>query len=216
MSASTRASGPCFLVPACPEKERHGYPKGWFGSVYTDCINARPKKMRKQPDFTALFFDYFGGRPRKVAYEVRHGSSRWHDLVFLNSLVHDARFCRKDIWVKSKRLVLPVNRDCWELPRHESEKSSELHIANARLSIYPVKSVVWSFDQNHSFSADAEMWLDYIWLERTAISQDGTIPVVLAGYGWRCTILADADDLEIKLRDLEVPYLYSERHGAEP
>jgi hypothetical protein len=71
--------------------------------------------MKPQPDFPKLFFEYFGTKPRKVLYEIRQGPCRFHDLVFLNSLIHDATFHRKDARLSSERLTIPVDRDCWEL-----------------------------------------------------------------------------------------------------
>jgi hypothetical protein len=103
------------------------------------------KNMKKQPDFTQLFYEFFGNKPRKVQYEVRSGPCRYHDLVFLGSLIHDARFQRQKIQLRGTRLTILVNRDCWELgltPGEENgEKYSELHIADAALSISPVKKL---------------------------------------------------------------------------
>lgn len=64
--------------------------------LYTRSAEER-KEMRPQPDFTRLFFEHFGTRPRKVVYEMRQGAFRLHDLVFLESLIHDATFSGKDV-----------------------------------------------------------------------------------------------------------------------
>ena len=80
--------------------------------------------MKKQPDFRQLFYDYFGSNPKKVTYSIRTDSNRYHDLIFLKSLVHDARFKRNEIKLRGKRLIIPINRDCWELGFVKHEKSS--------------------------------------------------------------------------------------------
>jgi hypothetical protein len=43
------------------------------------------------PDFTALFFASLGARSKPILYELRDGPEMLHDLVFLSSLIHDAR-----------------------------------------------------------------------------------------------------------------------------
>ena len=46
--------------------------------------------MKKQPDFTSTFLEYFGSCPRPMSYQLRFDSSLLHDLQFMSSLIHDA------------------------------------------------------------------------------------------------------------------------------
>jgi hypothetical protein len=174
--------------------------------------------MKKQPDFTQLFYDYFGQIPRKVQYEVRQGPARYHDLVFLNSLLHDARFQREKIRLRGRRLSIPINRDCWELKYTDYEKDSvkyaELHIADALLVIAAIEKIQWTFDHNFDFAPDSELWIHSIWLERNSLQND-KMQVIIDGSDWECILTVDGDEFQIKLRDNEVPYLHSERHKAE-
>ena len=48
--------------------------------------------MKKQPNFTKIFREYFGTTATKVRYSVRKDCNRIHDFVFLSSLVHDAMY----------------------------------------------------------------------------------------------------------------------------
>ncbi|UTG94178.1 hypothetical protein [Geobacter sulfurreducens] len=173
--------------------------------------------MKKQPDFTQLFYEFFGSKPRKVEYEVRNGPCRYHDLVFLSSLIHDARLQREKIQKRGTRVTIPINRDCWELGLTPSEenglKYSELHIADAILSVSPVKNIEWSFNDNINFSLEAELWIQSIWLERKNW-RDEQMNVVLDGMDWRCILTVAEDDLLLKVKDKEIPYLYSVRHGV--
>jgi hypothetical protein len=175
--------------------------------------------MKKQPDFTKLFYDYFGQTPRKVQYEVRQGPSRYHDLIFLSSLVHDARFQRENIRLRGHRLTVPINRDCWELKSIEYEtataKYAEMHIADATINISPVEEIQWTFEHAFNFAPDRELWIHNLWLERSNFDADKVL-VTIDGVDWKCLLIVGDDDLHIKLRDNEIPYLYSERHKAEP
>lgn len=74
------------------------------------------KKKDKQPDFQGLFFEHLGGKPRKQRYELRFGTSNlYHDVIFLSSLIHDARFKMDNIRTRGHRLYIDLERDTWEL-----------------------------------------------------------------------------------------------------
>jgi hypothetical protein len=162
----------------------------------------------RQPDFRQLFYDHFGTVPKKVAYNVRQDSNRYHDLVFLASLIHDARFKMKRAVLKGNRLTIPLNRDCWELGITQRAGIGELHIADAKLTIASVISVEWRFP--HGFEAQAkELWIGSIWLNPEGDSE--TRDLVIDGDDWKCIITLNTEDIRIRLVDAETPYLYSER-----
>jgi len=170
--------------------------------------------MKDQPDFTKLFYEYFGQTPRKVHYIVRPYPHRFHDLIFLNSLIHDSRFQRNKISMRGHRLTIPINRDCWELKYTDYEKNSvkyhELHIADARLSIFPVNSIRWSFNHEYDFPSDKELWIQSLWIDRKFDDEENTV-VTIHGIDWKCMMLAVDEELLIKLHDIEVPYLFSKQ-----
>ena len=168
--------------------------------------------MKKQPDFKKLFYDHFGGTPQKVTYSVRSDSNRFHDMVFLNSLIHDSRFKREKIQQRGTRLIIPINRDCWEIPlvhRDKPSRHSELHIANAQLTIAPVLQIAWSYRHGIKFLNKTELWIQNIWLNRQ--DNEETATLALNGFDWNCALTVNTDNLVIKLQDLEIPCLFSKK-----
>jgi hypothetical protein len=166
--------------------------------------------MKKQPDFTKLFREYFGNTPKRVTYTLRQEPNRLHDLVFLLSLIHDARFQRKDIVLRGKRLILPIERDCWELGLGDHAASMELYVARSRLIVSPVTAIRWSLCQDATVAPDDELWIDHVWLDDR--SKNVVDRLIISGSTWDCTITGPEDDLTVRLEDVETPYLYSERH----
>jgi hypothetical protein len=166
--------------------------------------------MRKQPDFQRLFFEHFGGVPRRVAYEIREDSNRYHDMIFLTSLVHDARFRRETVRFRGKRLSIPINRDCWELGTVNHGDSCELYVANGRLDISPVVEVEWRFQYGAEFSPATELWILCLVLVHKTFD---TMELTIDGEDWACVLIVKDENLRIMLRDLEVPHLYSQSEG---
>lgn len=165
--------------------------------------------MKKQPDFAALFLRHFGDVPTRVTYQVRQDSNRFHDLVFLISLIHDARFKREDVSLRGKRLSIPIERDCWELGTVQRPNGAELHLAQAWMTISPVLEIEWRFEHAAQFAPDTELWIQEIWLDRRATRADDTMPVIIKGFTWECVLTVHEPDLKIRLQDLETPHLYS-------
>lgn len=160
--------------------------------------------MSKQPDFNQIFYDYFGTKPRMVTYSIRSDSNRYHDLMFIKSLIHDGRLKRNGIKIIGKRLVIPINRDCWEL----GLKDNELYIADSRLSISPFFDLEWNFTNGMDFDSDAELWIRDLSIQRES---DGMLKIVIDGYTWSLQMKAFDDNFKMKLQDLEIPYLYSQK-----
>jgi len=172
--------------------------------------------MKKQLNFVKLFYEHFGDTPNKVTYEVRQDSNRFHDLVFLNSLIHDARFKRESLRHRGKRLSIPIERDCWELHVQHSETSGELYIAQAQLVISPVVSIEWQFKHSvtwseENFSPKDELWIQDIWIDRQSTQDDDNMPIIINGFTWQCNLTVLEPDLRIRLQDLECPYLHSRK-----
>ncbi len=168
--------------------------------------------MKKQPDFKQLFYDHFGQKPKKVSYSIRPDSNRYHDLIFLKSLIHDTRFKRNDAKIRGKRLSIQINRDCWELGYVEHEKHNELYIANSRISISPVSDLEWRFSNNTEMNSNNELWIHDVIIQRESFE---TLNIVLDGDGWSLHMKASDDDFNMKIQDLEVPYLYSQKGKTE-
>ena len=168
--------------------------------------------MKKQPDFRQLFYDYFGSKPKKVTYSIRQDSNRYHDLLFFKSLIHDARFKRKDIKIRGKKLTVQLNRDCWELGFVEHKKHSELYIANSRMSISTVSDLEWRFHNESEMNPESELWIHDILIQRESYE---ILKVILDGDGWSLHMKASDDDFNMTIQDIEVPYLYSNKTKTE-
>ena len=169
----------------------------------------------KQPNFALIFRQTFAGPPKKVRYEIRSDSNRYHDVIFLSSLIHDARFRLADVRLRRGRLTIPLERDCWEIPLTEEHR--EVHIAKAELVIGPVVKSEWTSDPLYDSETpgqlgyDAKEWLDYLWIERTSFEDSDTGRIVLQSTSSKWILTVAEEGLTVRLRDLEVPYLYSSR-----
>jgi hypothetical protein len=166
-------------------------------------------KNMNQPDFTKLFFDHFGGKPKRVKYELRLPPHLLHDLVFLTSLVHDARFHRKNIHIRGDRLSVPMSRDCWEIPMTEN---NELHVAESKLTFTTARDLKWIFMGMNEPDRDCELCIDCLFIdERFRSHHSDRMGFVISGHQWRLEFTLDKMDYSVKLQDLEVPYLYSQK-----
>jgi hypothetical protein len=161
--------------------------------------------MKEQPDFTEVFREYFGETPKKVTYHLRHGPNRIHDLVFLDSIIHDARFRRKDLILRGTRLTIPIERDCWELLR--SNKLNELYVARSRLLVSPANAIHWSFRHGAAISPDDCLCIDHVCLDDR--SKNPYDRLIVSGSAWECAITACDSDLAVRLEDVETPSRHS-------
>jgi hypothetical protein len=162
-----------------------------------------------QPDFTALFLASLGGSAKAIVYELRDGPQTIHDAVFLSSLIHDARLRRTGI-EESGHLTIPMNRDCWELGFTEAADRAELHVVDCELRISGTVRAYW-----HSGPPEeGDPWVDYLWIgEAYRDDRAEDFELALVGRGWRFVVVLAKSEWSVALHDLEVPYLWSERHA---
>ncbi|MCF6314003.1 MAG: hypothetical protein L3J39_16270 [Verrucomicrobiales bacterium] len=167
--------------------------------------------MNKQPNFQELFYQYFGSTPKKITYSIRSGANRLHDIIFLKSLIHDARFVRSRIEINEKRLMIPINRDCWELGivKHEKKRGSELYVTDACLSVSPVADLEWSFNNEEDFNLDTELWISDLIVQKMSCE---LLKVRFEGDFWSLSFTVPKNDFKMCIQDSEIPYLYSERY----
>ena len=164
------------------------------------------KKSRKnagvaQPDFQALFFDHFGSRPCRHRYELRFLSSNlYHDLVFLASLLHDARFPRTAVRHRGKKVSILLERDTWEV----GPNLANLHYIASRLTIDGVDSLEWRFETPVLPSEDDELWVLDLSLNRLGPEGDH-LRFTLVGDGWELDTLISEESAAIVLRDIGTP-----------
>ncbi len=169
----------------------------------------RTSRIARQPNFAALWREHFGETPSRVTYEVRRDSNRFHDLVFLTSLIHDARFKRADVRLRGKRLTIPIERDCWEL--FQGAKRGEWYVAAARLTFLPVSRLQWQFEHEAKFGPKDELWIQEVWMDHHADPSQETARVTIYGFAWRCLLTVSCTGLRIRLQDLDMPHLVGKR-----
>lgn len=141
---------------------------------------------------------------------MRDYPNRRHDLVFLGSMIHDACFKIKNIILKNNKLIIPIIRDCWELPKKESKSTIELHIAAAKLSISPVQWMEWSCKSGTLFDNKRALMIQSIGLDQSD-DEGNTILTIDSWNNLKLRIKVNDDDLQIILKDSEIPYLLSEK-----
>ena len=165
----------------------------------------------KQPDFTLIFKETFGTKPRPVVYEIRPYASFLHDLAFVSGLIHDARIIPSKLIKTDSCITMPINRDCWELGYTEHAKSVELHMVNSEIRF---DGVVSNDFHNIDSKSNEEYWIDFIWAsEEFRFHSSDSFELTIGGNEWKIGIKLSKEDFKILLNDIETPYLYSEKNG---
>ncbi len=160
------------------------------------------------PDYSTLLHR---DKVRPLHFRVRGGANFVHDVHFLSSYLHDARFTTGAVTKRGKRLSLVVERDCWEFGFTEHARAPELHIAKSRLTVTPVSSLRW--ESADLARLERELWIESIYLGAAhwETSEASELVVSAPHAGWKL-VLSIADDCgDIRLDDLETPHLHSTR-----
>jgi hypothetical protein len=160
----------------------------------------------KQPDFSHLFTKLFRSEPRRIKYEARQDSNLFHDMVFLDSLIHDARIQCNQLKQRGTKLTIPLERDCWELPVKKDSIGVELFTAKATLSISPVLGILWTCNQLNGLKENEILWINGISLNRKDFDQ---YDFLIYGKYWSLHLNIGCENTRICLQDIELPHLYS-------
>jgi hypothetical protein len=163
--------------------------------------------MKKQPDFSSIFFEYFGSCPRPMSYELRFDSSLLHDLQFMSSLIHDAVILPESLVTTRKRIVLKMRRECWELPKVKVGAAVHLAVVESELVISPSTEITWCLTggylrqspQGGFILRGLYVDLDYWNAERSFFT------LTLQGHSWLCHIKVDSKSPLVRLRDVGFP-----------
>lgn len=127
----------------------------------------------------------------------------------MKSPIHDARFSAEDAVLRGKRLSIPLDRDCWELEPVLHPDRIEMYFAKARLTVSPVYDLEWRFDHGYTKDENGKILIHNI----IVMGEKGNFAtIIIDGYVWKLQMRAEEYDPRMTVRDLEVPYLYSERH----
>lgn len=163
-----------------------------------------------QPDFSALF------RRTTIAplrFRVRDKGNFVHDVHFLSGYLHDARFTPDKVIKRGRKLSIELQRDCWEFGFTEHVRSVELHVAKSRFSITPVSKIRWEVADVKRLKQ--ELWIEsvYIGAAHWETSEASELVISAPHAGWKLCISIAVHFGDIRLDDLETPYLYSTRKG---
>ncbi len=157
----------------------------------------------KQPDFGSFFHRT---TPTKVKYQLRFNANLFHDVVYLTSYIHDARFKIESIKHERKRLVIPIERDCWELC---FDTPHGLMTAESKLTIFPVEDFSATMD-GCSLPIEGQDDEDNFWISEIFISDDyyennEDFHIVIKTINLRLKIHIKSASPLIKLEDLTIP-----------
>jgi len=162
------------------------------------------QKKDKQPNFQRLFFEHFGRKPRKQRYELRFESSNiGHDVIFLSSLIHDARFKRQDMRTRGTGVYIDLERDAWELG------IEPLNWCKSRLSIRGVVGTelreVDPLEEKHEEFYVQEIVLTHEWGQTGYDNKDYGYRLVMKCFGREYHMLLDEKVASVVLQDTTVP-----------
>jgi hypothetical protein len=159
----------------------------------------------KQPDFTQLFFDMLGGKPKRIRYEVRDGACREHDIKFLDSLLHDANFRLGDISQSSNMVRINIRRDCWELGRISGDQ--QLLVTESALTFSKVKTVSWTTESIEETKSNEWLEINDIYVGESSYHHKNIFEIVLSGYrnSWQLRVTLAGEKWRINLKDKSSP-----------
>lgn len=162
------------------------------------------RKPKIQPNFQAIFFDYFGSKPRRHHYELRFWTSNLrHDAIFLASLIHDARFSRSGVKRRKDKVSIIIDRDTWEVGTLVREGAPELHYCKSELKIEGVRSIEWRFTGDVLAEND-ELWIHDFSLTQSRQQQD-CYEIIIGGENWKLIFVLDEENASVILHDKEAP-----------
>jgi hypothetical protein len=158
------------------------------------------------PDFS----DYFRrDTVTPLQFRVRGGANFVHDIHFLSGYLHDARFDTEAVIRRGKKLLITVDRDCWELGFTKRPGSSELHTARSRLMLEPVSSVRWEIEDPACLGRQLSIESIYPGAAHWETPEVNEIILSAPHDGWKLCISIADDFGDIRLDDLETPRLHS-------
>ena len=95
----------------------------------------------EQIEFNKLFFQT---KYQPLEYSLRTDANGRHDVIFLDSYLHDARIFLNRITFKKGNLIVPLERTCWELFSGRG-LNDVLHGCRSELLLFNVIDYYYSF-----------------------------------------------------------------------
>ena len=158
----------------------------------------------KQPDFGSFFHCT---TPTKIKYQLRFNANLFHDVVYLRSYIHDARFKIESIKHTRKRLIIPIERDCWELG---FDTPHGLITAESKLTLFPVEDFSLTMldlpnQQITGNDAENKFWISEIFICDDYYENHDDFHIVIKTINLRMEIHLKSGSPLVKLEDLTIP-----------
>lgn len=158
-----------------------------------------------QPDFGTWFR---ATEPRRICYAVRDDANQWHDLAYLSSYLHDARFCPSQTKLVKGCLRIRLERDCWELFGTYGEVISVPSV----LEISPVLNLHWRLEhavlEGLLAAPPGELWISDCLIEETpqGTQREGPVFHIRGGLNfWSLSAQLGPGPWKIAFRDTKSP-----------
>lgn len=158
----------------------------------------------KQPDFGSFFHRT---TPVKIKYQLRFNENLFHDMVYLTSYIHDSCFKTSSIKHTRKRIIIPIERDCWELG---FDTPRGLVTTASKLTFFPVEDfslTMQGFPDQQMTGNDAEdkFWISEIFICDDYYENNEDFHIVIKTINLRLKIHLKSDSPLVKLEDLTIP-----------
>ena len=124
------------------------------------------------PDFGIYFRT---NRRSPIDFACRETNNLLHDMIFLQSYLHDATFEVSDVRLKGAVLRIDLKRDRWEL----YESNGELESIRAKLIVRPVLSLKWRSKPRTA----SKFFVRDVYLGESFWDHSGRAEIVLSGFG---------------------------------
>ncbi len=150
-------------------------------------------------DFTTLFAKQ---TVERLDFRTRRDVNYKHEIIFLSSYLHDARFRRSDIEEQDGVLRIRLERDCWEFYTRIHRVGDSLLCAPSILEISGFAECRWSKNP-----ADAEISIRSVFIgERQYLEEDTSHLVFDCPYqGLRIDVIGSDSFFDITLKDQADP-----------
>ncbi|WP_337174908.1 hypothetical protein [Paludisphaera sp.] len=111
-----------------------------------------------------------------------------------------------DLVQRGDKLIVRLDRDCWELGVDRSDGRKELYASRSRLTVRPVSSLRWEAFDAASLAGELEIGCVYIGSRHWEEIDASELIISSPHYGWRLILEIDDEFPEIRLDDLETPH----------
>jgi hypothetical protein len=150
-------------------------------------------------DFTTLFAKT---TVERLSFRTRRNVNYKHEVIFLSSYLHDARFKRSDFIESRGKITIKLERDCWEFFTRIHKVKDLLLFAPSILTICGVDECRWSRRPDKETVSIRSVFVG----ERQYLEQGTAHLVFDCPYqNIRIDVIGNDDYFDIKLEDQDDP-----------